>query len=127
MPNTNQLTNTETETKSNTIRQMIALKPKYDAAKAAALAARCPEEDCLGGGSEPVTTTGWYAVLTGSGRPAWRHYMWRQGRLHSGACTYDLDAESRYGELALQYGELDWLADQDTELSQEARSRGLAL
>lgn len=115
------------KTASRTIAKMISLKPLYDAAKAATLASRCLEEDCLGGGSEPVTVSGWYSVYTKSGRAAWRHYAWISGRLRTGVCTYDLGAETRYVEIAHKYGELDWFCDQDTELRREAHARGLAL
>ena len=78
-------------------------RERYEAALAAARAARVPDEDFDGPGREPVTVTGWYGQPTISGRPAWRHYAWRSGRCVAGHATYDLRAEDALAEAELDY------------------------
>jgi hypothetical protein len=119
------MTTNTNEPKSNTVRKLIALKPQYDAAKSAADAARVPDDDLPVRGDEPVTTSGWYQGTTKSGRTAWVHYQWNNGRCRDSRPTYDLAAECEVTRLAVQYGALCMDADCDPELQQEARAFGI--
>lgn len=87
---------------------LATLRAQYDAAHARAVAARVPESD-LAPATEPVTTSGWYAQPTVSGRPAWcrvwvgARTSWPQGEVtnSTGVITYDPDAEDELDRIAI--------------------------
>lgn len=75
---------------------------RLEAARAAVRAAEVPADDIdTGYHGEPVTTSGWYEQRTISGRPAWRHCQWVNGRLREDAPTYDLAVHKEISEAAL--------------------------
>jgi hypothetical protein len=87
------------------------LQLRYWRAVGRAMAARVPDGDRAGGSSEPVTTSGHYAVPTVSGRPAWARYMWRGGRCEEDYCTYDPIAEKRVVDLIVAGADPAWPDD----------------
>jgi hypothetical protein len=113
------------EPKYNTVRRLLTLKPKYDTAKAAAKAAEVPDGDLPVRSDEPVTVIGYYEGTTKSGRRAWVHYAWVNGRLRDSSATYDLAAQRDYDHLSDAYGQECWLASEDHEIASEARKFGI--
>lgn len=76
---------------------------RLTAARAAVEAAKVPNDDIDTGYSEPVTMTGWYALRTISGRPAWRLCTWVNGRVREDAPTYDRAAHDEVAAAGLAH------------------------
>lgn len=73
------------------------------------LAARVPAGDRDGESTlEPVTVSGYYAVSTKSGRPAWARIEWSNGRHSESHCTYDPAAERVADELVIAGADPLW-------------------
>lgn len=77
----------------------------YEKLRSSAIAARVPDSDRNGPGSEPVTISAWYDVPTVSGREAFAYFAWHGGIVRETCCTYDIAAER-----ALRDAEVDdWI------------------
>lgn len=83
--------------------RLDAANRRLETARAAVRSARVPKSDIdTGYHSEPIAGSGWYVQRTLSGRPAWRHCLWINGRLREGAPTYSLDAHKELMRCAIE-------------------------
>lgn len=84
------------------IKPVTELQRRFGRAHDRMMSARVPAGDRDGESTlEPVTISGYYAVATKSGRPAWARIEWRNGQAVETHCTYDPDAERAANDLVI--------------------------